>query len=88
MRTGYFQKTLHIKSKPLINRGGWTSANTRFHNMKKSNTTALGTLAVFLSGLMIGACAATQIDTELPANHPANPAAEAAVFAPPPSLLR
>ena len=53
--------------------------------MKKSNTTALGALAIFLSGLMIGACANTKIDTELPASHPANPAAEAAVFVPPPN---
>jgi len=53
--------------------------------MKKSNTTALGALAIFLSGLMIGACANTQIDTELPVSHPANPAAEAAVFVPPPN---
>ena len=53
--------------------------------MKKSNTTALGALAIFLSGLMIGACTNTKIDTELPVIHPANPAAEAAVFVPPPN---
>ena len=53
--------------------------------MKKSNTIALGALAIFLSGLMIGACANTKIDTELPVSHPANPAAEAAVFVPPPN---
>ncbi|MBT8365210.1 MAG: hypothetical protein KJP23_10940 [Deltaproteobacteria bacterium] len=53
--------------------------------MKKSSTTALGALTGFLSGLMIGACATAQIDTELPANHPANPVAEATVFVPPPN---
>jgi len=53
--------------------------------MKKSNTTALGALAIFLSGLMIGACANTKIDTELPASHPANPAAETTVLVPPPN---
>lgn len=53
--------------------------------MKKLNTNALGALALFISGLMIGACANTQIDTELPESHPANPAAEAAVFVLPPN---
>ena len=51
--------------------------------MIKSDTTALGALIIFLSGLIIGACANTQIDTGLPESHPANPAAEAAVFVPP-----
>jgi hypothetical protein len=53
--------------------------------MKKLNTNALGALALFISGLMLGACANTQIDTGLPESHPANPAAEAAVFVPPPN---
>jgi hypothetical protein len=34
---------------------------------------------------MIGACAPAKIDTRLPANHPANPAAEASFFAAPPN---
>ena len=53
--------------------------------MKKLNTNAVGALALFISGLIIGACANTQIDTGLPEGHPANPAAEAAVFVPPPN---
>ena len=53
--------------------------------MKTSKMTALGALAVLLAGLMIGACSTTQIDTELPANHPANSVAEAAAFVPPPN---
>ena len=53
--------------------------------MKKLNTSALGALALFISGLMFGACANTQIDTGLLESHPANPAAEAAVFVPPPN---
>ena len=51
--------------------------------MKQLNTHALVALALFISGLMLGACVSTQIDTRLPENHPANPAAEAAVFVPP-----
>jgi len=51
--------------------------------MKQLNTNALGALALFISGLMLGACASTQIDTGLPESHPANPAAESAVFVPP-----
>ena len=53
--------------------------------MKTSTITALGIMAIFLSGLMIGACTGTQIHTELPANHPANPTADAAVLVPPPN---
>lgn len=47
--------------------------------------TFLGAWAVFLTGLLIGACAPAKIDTQLSAKHPANPAAEASVFAPPPN---
>jgi len=43
------------------------------------------TFAVFLSVLTIGGCSNTQISTELPLNHPANPAAEASAFVPPPN---
>ncbi|UCD80229.1 MAG: hypothetical protein JSW26_02010 [Desulfobacterales bacterium] len=53
--------------------------------MKISNMTFLRALAVLSTGLMIGACATTQIDIELSPNHPANSAAEAAAFVPPPN---
>jgi len=53
--------------------------------MKARIMIALGALAVFLPGLMLGACANTQIDTELPTDHPAAPTAEAAAFVPPPN---
>jgi hypothetical protein len=57
----------------------------RFKQMKARILMALIALAVFLTGLMLGACANTQIDTELPADHPAAPTAEAAAFVPPPN---
>jgi len=79
------ERTFRINSGPLINLGGWIHANTRVFNMQKSNSTALETWTVLLCVLLISACAGTQINTELPANHPANPAAEAAVFTPPPN---
>jgi hypothetical protein len=41
--------------------------------------------SILLSALTISACSNTQISTELPANHPANPAAEASAFVPPPN---
>ena len=47
--------------------------------------TAWVVFAVFLSVLTIGGCSNTQINTELPLNHPANPAAEASAFVPPPN---
>jgi len=47
--------------------------------------TAGSICAVFLAVLTIGACSNTQISTELPLNHPANPAAEASAFVPPPN---
>ena len=47
--------------------------------------TAGSICAVFVAVLTIGACSNTQISTELPLNHPANPAAEASAFVPPPN---
>jgi len=47
--------------------------------------TAWSICAVFLAVLTIGACSNTQFSTELPLNHPANPAAEASAFVPPPN---
>jgi len=49
--------------------------------------TASGIFAVFLSVLTIGGCSNTQINTELPLNHPANPAAEASAFVLPPNFF-
>ena len=53
--------------------------------MKKFNPTVFVVLALFPVALMIVSCTTTQIDTELPVNHPANPSAEAAEFVPPPN---
>jgi len=53
--------------------------------MKAKILIALTALAVFLAALMLGACASTQIDTELPDDHPAAPTAEAAAFVQPPN---
>ena len=53
--------------------------------MKKFNPTVFVVLTVFPAALIIASCTTTRIDTELPANHPASPAAEAAVFVPPPN---
>jgi len=53
--------------------------------MKKFKQTVFVVLTVFPTALIIASCTTTQIDTELPANHPANPTAEAAVFTPPPN---
>jgi len=53
--------------------------------MKKFKQTVFVVLNVFPAVLIIASCTATQIDTELPANHPASPAAEAAVFVPTPN---
>jgi hypothetical protein len=53
--------------------------------MQKVFSTARAVGSVFLSVLTISACSNTQISTELPANHPANPAAEASAFVPPPN---
>lgn len=47
--------------------------------------TAWVVCAVFLAVLTSGGCSTTQINTELPLNHPANPAAEASGFVPPPN---
>jgi len=48
-------------------------------------TTARVVFAVFLSVLTIGGCLNTQIKTELPLSHPANPTAEESAFVPPPN---
>jgi len=48
-------------------------------------STAGSICAVFLAVLAIGACSNTQISTELPLSHPANPAAEASAFVLPPN---
>ena len=47
--------------------------------------TARVIFAVFLAVLISGGCSTTQINTELPLNHPANPAAEESAFVPPPN---
>ena len=53
--------------------------------MKAKILIALTALAVFLAALMLGACASTPIDTELPDDHPAAPTAEAAAIVQPPN---
>ena len=53
--------------------------------MKKYDPSTSGVLTLILVTLLIGACARTQIDTKLPASHPARPTAEDAVFVPPPN---
>jgi hypothetical protein len=45
--------------------------------------TSIGGLAVCGLLLALGGCAGEPVRTDLPANHPANPAAESAVFVPP-----
>jgi len=54
-------------------------------NSLLSKRTGLGCLAVFGLLFTLGGCAGDSVRTELPANHPANPTAEAAVFTPPPN---
>ena len=53
--------------------------------MKKLNDECPGCSGSFYIRSVFGACANTQIDTGLLESHPANPAAEAAVFVPPPN---
>jgi hypothetical protein len=57
----------------------------KLKSVKKNPQSASGALMLFLSGLLITACTSTQFNTELGVNHPADPAAKAAVFIPPPN---
>jgi hypothetical protein len=74
-----------FRSEPISGTGRQIIPKVRYSSMITLFATARAVCAVFLSVLTIGACSNTQISTELPLNHPANPAAEASAFVPPPN---